>query len=49
MNEAAQDIQEMMQAWEAINAAVRAQYPQASDETVYQIAKGTMNKILKFA
>ena len=37
-----QDLQEMMNGWNAILAAARAQFPAASEEEIYQIAKGAM-------
>jgi hypothetical protein len=43
---AAQDIAEMMQAWNTILAAAREQFPAASDEDLFQIAKGAMNHAL---
>jgi len=38
----AQDLQEMMAGWNKIVAAARAQFPAASDEEIFQIAKGAM-------
>jgi len=40
------DIREMMAGWSAIVARVRAAYPKASDEQIYQMAKAAMNKSL---
>ena len=37
-----QDLKEMMNGWSAILAAARAQFPAASEEEIYQIAKGAM-------
>ena len=39
----AQDIQEMMNAWNKIQAAARAQFPKASEEQIYQLTAGAMN------
>ena len=41
-----QAITEMMAAWIVIEAAAREQYPAASAEAIYQIAKAAMNKAL---
>jgi len=38
----AQDLQEMMNGWNTIVAAARAQFPGASEEEIYQIAKAAM-------
>lgn len=43
---AAQDIAELMAAWNKIMAAARQQFPGASEEELYQIAKGAMNHAL---
>lgn len=42
----AQDIAEMMAAWNKIMTAARAQFPNASEEQLYQIAKGAMEYAL---
>ena len=42
----AKDLQEMMNGWNAIMAAARAQFPNASEEEIYQIAKGAMVQTL---
>ena len=42
----AQDLQEMMNGWNTIVAAARAQFPAASEEEIYQIAKGAMQHTL---
>ena len=39
---AAQDIAEMMAAWNKIMTAAREQFPGASEERLYEIAKGAM-------
>jgi hypothetical protein len=49
MNAAANDIAEMMNAWNKIQAAARKQFPKASDEEIYQIAKGAMLHTLRAA
>jgi hypothetical protein len=41
-----QDLQEMMSGWNKIVAAARVQFPAASDEELYQIAKSAMNHAL---
>ena len=43
---AAQDIAELMAAWDKVMAAAREQFPAASEEKLYQIAKGAMNQAL---
>lgn len=43
---AANDIREMMNAWNTIIAAARKQFPAASEEEIFQIAKGAMNNAL---
>jgi hypothetical protein len=43
---AAQDIAEMMAAWNKIMTAAREQFPGASEERLYEIAKGAMNHAL---
>lgn len=40
------DLQEMMNAWNTIIAAARQQFPTASEEEVFQIAKSAMNNAL---
>ena len=42
----AQDLQEMMSGWSKIVAAARQQFPAASEEEIYQIAKGAMRHTL---
>ena len=44
-----QAIAEMMNAWNTIVAAARKQFPQASEEEIFQIAKTAMNHTLKLA
>lgn len=39
---AAQDMQEMMNGWNTIFAAARREFPTASEEEIYQIAKDAM-------
>jgi len=41
-----QDIAEMMAAWNTIMAAARKQFPQASEEALYQMTAGAMKKSL---
>jgi hypothetical protein len=36
---AAQDIQELMNAWNTIITNVRAQFPKATEENIYQFSK----------
>lgn len=43
---AAQDIAELMAAWNKIMTAARQQFPGASEEKLYQIAKNAMNSAL---
>lgn len=43
---AAQDIAELMAAWNKIMTAAREQFPGASEEKLYQIAKDAMNHAL---
>ena len=43
---AAQDIAELMAAWNKIMAAARAQFQNASEEEIYQITKGAMIRAL---
>ena len=47
MTAAAKDIAEMMNAWNKIQAAARKQFPRASEEEIYQIAKGAMLQALR--
>lgn len=42
----AQLIAEMMAAWIKIEAAAREQFPSATQEEIYQIARGAMNHSL---
>lgn len=42
----AQDLQEMMNGWNTIAAAARAQFPAASEEEIYQIVKSAMAQTL---
>jgi len=42
----ADDIAEMMNAWNKVQAAARKQFPDASEEEIYQITKDTMNAAL---
>lgn len=42
----AQDMKEMMDGWDKIMAAAKAQFPGATEEELYQIAKGAMNHAL---
>lgn len=44
--ESAEAIREMMDNWNKVEAAVRAAYPTAGDEDIYQITAATMNKSL---
>ena len=46
MSAAAADLAELMAAWETIVATARAQYPAASEEQIYQLAKGAMHHAL---
>lgn len=45
----AQDLKELMAAWNTIAAAAKQQFPGASAEELYQIIKGAMNHALKIA
>jgi histone H3/H4 len=47
MSAAAKDILEMMNAWNKIQAAAREQFPNASEEEIYQITKDAMRHALK--
>ena len=40
------DLKEMMAGWNKIEAAAKKQFPCASKEELYQIAKGAMNHAL---
>ncbi|WP_447639546.1 hypothetical protein [Pandoraea norimbergensis] len=42
----AEHIKEMMDNWNKTQDAVRAQFPDASDEQVYQMTAAAMNKSL---
>lgn len=42
----AEAMKEMMEAWNKIMAAARQQFPKATEEELYQIAKGAMNHAL---
>ncbi len=46
MTTLAQDIKEMMDGWNTIMAAAKEQFPKATEEELYQIAKGAMNHAL---
>ena len=46
MTAVAKDIAEMMAAWDTIMAAARREFPAASDEKLFEIAKGAMNHSL---
>jgi hypothetical protein len=39
LSPAAQDIQELMNAWNTIVANVRAQFPKATEENIYQFSR----------
>jgi hypothetical protein len=39
LSPAAQDIQELMNAWNTIVTNVRAQFPKATEENIYQFSK----------
>lgn len=43
---AAQDIAELMAAWNTVIAAAREQFPHATEERLYQIAKSVMTRQL---
>jgi hypothetical protein len=45
----AQDIQELMTAWNTIMSTARQQFPKATEEEIYQIAFGAMNHALKLS
>lgn len=42
----ATDLAQMMGAWDRIAAAARREFPNASDEELYQITAGAMNHAL---
>ena len=42
----AEALKEMMDGWNKIMAAAREQFPTATEEELYQIAKGAMNHAL---
>lgn len=42
----AEALKEMMEGWNKIMAAARQQFPNATEEELYQIAKGAMNYAL---
>lgn len=42
----AEDLKEMMNGWNKIMAAAKVQFPKATEEELYQIAKGAMNHAL---
>lgn len=42
----ASDLAEAMAVWNRIIAAARREFPDASEERIYQIAKGAMNHAL---
>jgi hypothetical protein len=42
----AADIAELMRGWNTIEAAAKAQFPNASKAELYEICKGAMNKTL---
>jgi len=42
----AEAMKEMMEGWNKIMAAAREQFPEASEDELYQIAKGAMNHAL---
>lgn len=44
--ESAEALKEMMDNWNKVEAAVRAAYPSAGNEDIYQITAATMNKSL---
>jgi hypothetical protein len=47
MTSAAQDLQELMNGWNKIMAAARQQFPAATEEELFQIAKSAMNHALR--
>jgi hypothetical protein len=46
MTENAKDLQELMNGWNTIMAAARAEFPAATDEELFKIAQGAMNHAL---
>jgi len=46
MTNFAASLKEMMQNWNQIVAAVRAEFPNATDDEVFEIAKSAMNRSL---
>lgn len=40
----AEALKEMMEAWNKIMESARQQFPKATEEELYQIAKGAMNR-----
>lgn len=44
--QAAQDIAELMAAWNTITARARIEFPNASEEELFQIASGAMRHAL---
>ena len=49
MSQFAKDLVEMMNAWNVIINAARAQNPSATEEEIYQMAHGAMKHSLKIA
>ena len=45
--EIAETLKEMMEAWNKIMAAARKQFPMATEEELFEIAKGAMNHALR--
>lgn len=45
----AQALQEMMDVWSSIMGDVKKQFPNASEEEIYRISKGVMNRSLGLA
>ena len=45
----AQDLQVMMNGWHKIEAAAKAEFPNASSEEIYQITKNAMMHALKIS
>lgn len=46
INDAALLIKELMEGWDVIMEAARKQFPNVSEEKLYEIAKGAMNHSL---
>lgn len=42
----AEDLKDMMSGWNKIMVAAKAQFPKATEEELYEIAKGAMNHAL---